>query len=99
MLRHRRRSAPDDHVGSATTLRKPIRAGAGVSRRVGRAPLRTRALSPPVRTSMCPGPSERRWPLSLLAPVVLERDTEPDAKIHDGAVLDRQVLAHDLGHA
>jgi hypothetical protein len=46
-----------------------------------------------------PGSERAAVAASLLAPVVLERDTEPDAKIHDGAVLDRQVLAHDLGHA
>jgi len=35
--------------------------------------------------------------LSLLASFVLERDSEPNAKIQDGAVLDRQVLSDDLG--
>jgi hypothetical protein len=99
MLRHRRRSVPDEHVGSASTCGSPL--GPAQESLEGwvehhSTPARCRRRS----AGRCAQvPSERQWPLSLLAPVVLERDTEPDAKIHDGAVLDRQVLAHNLGHA
>jgi len=34
----------------------------------------------------------------LIRRVVLERDTKADAVIQDPAVLDRQVLTHDLSH-
>src|ERR1019366_3349484 len=39
---------------------------------------------------------ERAFVGSLLARVVLERDPETDAVIEDPAILDRQVLPHDL---
>ena len=55
-------------------------------------------LSGVARLQHVDAPAGERAAVSLPAPVVLERDTEPDTKIHDGAVLDRQVLAHDLGH-
>src|ERR1019366_6473069 len=35
----------------------------------------------------------------LLVAIVLERDPEPNPKVQDTAVLDGQVLTHDLGHA
>jgi len=37
--------------------------------------------------------------LCLRARLVFERDAEADAVVQDRSVLNRQILAHDLGHA
>ncbi len=46
-----------------------------------------------------PSPAGRRNKPPCLLRVVLERDTEPDAVAEHAAVLDRQILAHDLRDA
>ena len=93
-----------DLPGSRRTLpradgaRAPRSAGPAVISVACRRQSEPSYLSGVARLPHVDAPAGERAAVSLPAPVVLERDTEPDTKIHDGAVLDRQVLAHDLGH-